>query len=295
MNKVALILTGYPDDIDHSLPHYLRQIAGSAHDIDIFASIHGDQGHRPEYLGSLLQHFHDSTVYTETPSQQQLLMMLSRGHASIAEFASAVNHWRHQLKGYDMIWRGRWDSYLQGDHTKLDFLLNDCWNIGSQGIKNDPQRYRVLTRSLVLQHGRPAMEGKHFWATVPTVLAAFDDWESRWNSWITRIGSFRFDAHLTWAEIFACVGANVSNGKYTVEKVKDLEIKEPTEAVSRDIRMPKSSLGIYNELLEQQTFPKDDATWTNLVNTQAHKYAIQTRRQQRQDKLAQEIKSQNPR
>jgi hypothetical protein len=91
------------------------------------------------------------------------------------------------------------------------------------------------------------------------------------------------------------VGANVSNGKYTVEKVKDLEIKEPTEAVSRDIRMPKSSLGIYNELLEQQTFPKDDATWTNLVNTQAHKYAIQTRRQQRQDKLAQEIKSQNPR
>lgn len=297
MKKVALILTGYPDLAEQSLPHYLRQIQGSCHDIDIFASIHGDQGHKIEYMGHLVKYFQDTRVFVESHSQQQLLMMSSRGHASVAEFASAVMHWRSELLGYDMVWRGRWDSYLQGDSAVLDHQLKDCWNIGGQGLKHDPQRYRVLTRSLVLQHGRPAMEGKHFWATVPTVLAAFDDWEHRWNSWVSRIGSFRFDAHLTWAEIFACVGANVSTGQYTVEKVSHDEPDQAQHlevAVSRDVRMAQSQCAIYNELLAQQTFPQDDPVWINLVNKVAHKYQIQTRQQQRQQQLEQAIKSQNP-
>lgn len=295
MKKVALILTGYPDLAEKSLPHYLRQISGSGYDIDIFASIHADQGHRIEYMGDLVKHFRDTRTFSESRSQQQLLMMLSRGHASVAEFASAVTHWRNELLDYDIVWRGRWDSYLQGDSAVLDRLLDECWNIGGQGLKHDPQRYRVLTRSLVLQHGRPAMEGKHFWATAPTVLAAFDDWERRWNSWVSRIGSFRFDAHLTWAEIFACVGANISTGQYTVEKVSGIDHAEQFEAaVSRDIRMTQSESAIYNELLAQQTFPQCDPVWVNLVNKVAHKYQIQTRQQQRQQQLEQAIKSQNP-
>lgn len=297
MKKVALILTGHPDFAEQSLPHYLQQIRGSGHSIHIFASIHGDQGHCIEHLGDLVHDFRYSRVFVESDSQKQLLMMLSRGHASIAEFASAVTHWRSELLGYDMIWRGRWDSYLQGNSADLDFLIDDCWNIGAHAIKVDPQRYRMLTRSLVLQHGRPAMEGKHFWATVPTVLAAFDDWERRWTSWITRIGSFRFDAHLTWAEIFAAVGTNVNIGNYTVEKVSGTtqHPEQYTDTVPRDIRMEKSALGIYNERLSQQRFSHGDPVWINLVNKLAHKHEIQTRQQQRQQQLEQKIKSQNPR
>jgi hypothetical protein len=295
MKKVALILTGYPDDAEVSLPYYLRQIAGSVYDIDIFASIHADRGHRLYDLAKYESHFYRSKIFIKSHSEQQLLMMLSRGHTSIAEFAAAVNHWRSELSKYDMVWRGRWDSYLVGDSSNLDFLIEDCWNIGNVGARADAQRYRVLTRSLVLQHGRPAMEGKHHWATVPTVLAAFDNWQDRWNSWITRIGSFRFDAHLTWAEIYASIGAHVSNGHYTVNKAQDaVEIVGDSTKIDRDIKISASPTGIYNDALTQQNFHQLNTSAIHQVNAAQTRHEIHTRQQQRRLALKQKIKSQNP-
>jgi hypothetical protein len=63
------------------------------------------------------------------------------------------------------------------------------------------------------------MEGKHHWVTSYTAIEAFDNWETKWTSWID---NSNVDSHLTWANIYASIQSNVTLGKYSVEKVIEI-------------------------------------------------------------------------
>jgi hypothetical protein len=301
--KVALILTGHINGFEQSFPHYLNQIQHSTviTQADIFASVHSDTGQSLQDLSSISSHFAHGRNFIESSYQQGLPCMMSRGHRSIAEFAAAVEHWRDLLKDYDIVWRGRWDSYLSGDSRTLDAQLKDCWHMGGHSVKVDPLRHRVLTRSLVVNYGRPAMEGKHYWATAHTVIAAFDNWETRWQRWLARIGDYRFDAHLTWAEIYASIGANIANGSYSVEKVfEDIVEDVVTKQVHRNIKMDPDVVSTY----PAHTVPKEAAKKRNrsaksieLLSQQKtdNRRRISGLRENRRAVLTEKIRSQNPR
>lgn len=279
--RVALILTGYTDDAHISFPHYLAQINGSKiiKEIGIFASVHTDRGHSIDNLNEFRKYFTGTKTFKETRQQLNLPKLTSRGHPSIAEFADAVDHWRDQLYHYDIVWRGRWDSYLIGDSETLDTQIDACWNLGGRGEKIDHQRHRVVSRSVCLNYGRPAMEGKHHWVTAHTAVAAFSNWEDKWTSWMDHIGDFRFNAHLTWAEVYASIGANIDNGKYSVERISEYQEYYNDEELTATTRTGQHRPVQYKP---------------NIDTKPARLEEFRLRRAHRRHLLEEKIKSQNP-
>lgn len=284
--RVALILTGYIDDAGVSFPCYLEQIRGSKliTKIGIFGSVHATTGQQVTDLAEFQDHFTDSKTFIESPEQRALPFIDQRGHPSIAEFASAVNHWQDQLKNYDVIWRGRWDSYLEGDSDLLDTHLKFCWNLDNKIVDLDHQRHRVITRSLRISYGRPVMEGKHHWATAHTVIHAFDDWENKWPAWVQHLHRKEFDGHSTWAGIYASIGASIENGMYTVEKVTPIPEEtledRPTIHVSDTVKKYSSQhLVKHSPIIDAERTRQDD---------------LRLRRASRRIALEEKIRSQNP-
>lgn len=278
--KVALILTGYIEDAATSFPHYLEQINHSnvITEIGIFASVHANTGQSLLDIDEFREYFTASKTFRESPSQKNLPLIASRGHPSIAEFAEAVNYWQDELRGYDIVWRGRWDSYLKGDSSTLDSQLTSCWNLGKQHLRPDHQRHRVVSRSLCVSHGRITMEGKHHWATAHTVIAAFSEWERKWCSWVGHLRDTRFDAHSTWAGIYANIGASIANGHYSVERVTPYHGQYEEDAI-KDFAS--------NHLKSVKYLPNSNPQ-------QTRRDELRLRRASRKLLLEEKLKSQNP-
>jgi hypothetical protein len=279
--KVALILTGYIDDAITSFPHYLEQINNSnvITEIGIFASIHANTGQSFSDIHEFREHFTGSKTFRESPSQKNLPLITSRGHPSIAEFAEAVNYWQDELKAYDVIWRGRWDSYLDGNSELLDTHLKFCCNLDKHCLEKDHQRHRVVSRSLRISYGRPIMEGKHHWATAHTVVAAFSDWENKWHSWVKHLRDLRFDAHSTWASIYTNIGASIENGKYSVKRVSPYHNGQYEEDTFKDYLSPR--------LMPVKYLPDSNPEHTRQDE-------LRLRRESRRLLLEEKLKSQNP-
>lgn len=212
--RVAVIFTGLADSAGQTLPLYLDRIQRSQHRYDLFGSFNGSG----QALADFQDHFAD-TVQFDLGPHRFLPNISASGYISICQFAHSIDHWWDRLDDYDLIWRVRWDCYLEGGDDLLDTVIAQIC-----AAREEEGPLMVITRNIDVRQGLAAMEGKMHWLTVSAAKKAYHNWRQRWFAWQEHIhrasGSAAGDAHVLWAQIYSTVGCGIKNALFDTVKIQ---------------------------------------------------------------------------